>query len=416
MDRDILRQIAGKYETPSYVFHIDELKKRIAMIREILGGKASLCYAMKANPFLVKPLKDVVDKYEVCSPGEFGICETCQIPMERIVLSGVYKEEKDIAHAMCNYRDKGTYTIESASHLELLERCACKEGIRIRSLIRVTSGNQFGMDEAEICRIIERRNEYSHVNIIGLQHYSGTQKKKLAKIKKELEHLDELITMLKESYGYEAEELEYGPGFYVPYFSTDEEADDEAMLKEFAGFLSELRFQGKITLEMGRYLAAYCGCYLTAIVDQKVNMGQKYCIVDGGIHHLTYFGQAMAMKRPHYRQYHEEEGRYEEVSVDKEQKGIKQEDFSQKDVTEWNVCGSLCTVNDVIVKNLPLQQAKIGDILVFERTGAYSVTEGMYLFLSRDLPQVLFYSKSEGIKVARRRRSTDEINCIEAEQ
>ena len=68
MDRDLLRQIAGKYETPSYIFHIDELKKRIAMIREILGGKASLCYAMKANPFLVKPLMDVVDKYEVCSP------------------------------------------------------------------------------------------------------------------------------------------------------------------------------------------------------------------------------------------------------------------------------------------------------------------------------------------------------------
>ena len=120
------------------------------------------------------------------------------------------------------------------------------------------------MDEAEICRIIERRNEYSHVNIIGLQHYSGTQKKKLAKLKKELAHLDELIAMLKEAYGYEAEELEYGPGFYVPYFSTDEEVDDEAMLKEFAGFLSELRFQGKITLEIGRYLAAYCGCYLTA--------------------------------------------------------------------------------------------------------------------------------------------------------
>ena len=39
MDRDLLRQIAGKYETPFYVFHIDELKIRIAMIREILGGK-----------------------------------------------------------------------------------------------------------------------------------------------------------------------------------------------------------------------------------------------------------------------------------------------------------------------------------------------------------------------------------------
>lgn len=149
------------------------------------------------------------------------------------------------AHAMRNYGDKGTYIIESDSHLELLEQCACEEGIRIRALIRVISGNQFGMDEAQICRIIERRNEYAYVNIIGLQHYFGTQKKKLAKLKKELAHLDELTAMLKEAYGYESEELEYGPGFYVPYFSTDEEVE---------GFLSELRFQGKVTLEIRIFL------------------------------------------------------------------------------------------------------------------------------------------------------------------
>lgn len=405
MDKEILRRIARDYQTPSYVFNMDELRKRIAMVRQSLGGRASLCYAMKANPFLIKPLEGVIDKYEVCSPGEFRICEKCQIPMEQIVLSGVYKEKKDIAHAMSSYGDKVTYTIESYNHLELLEACAHEAGIRIRALIRVTSGNQFGVDEAQICRIIEKRNEYAHVNIVGLQHYSGTQKKKLAKLQRELAHLDEFIATLKESYGYEVEELEYGPGFYVPYFSTDEEVDDEAILKEFAGFLSELRFKGKITLEMGRYLAAYCGYYLTSIVDQKENMGQKYCIVDGGLHHLTYFGQAMAMKIPHYQHFHEKEDRYVGTATDKK----------QEDARLWNICGSLCTVNDVIVKNLPLQQAEIGDILVFERTGAYSVTEGMYLFLSRDLPQILFYSESDGIKVARKRRGTDEINCIEAE-
>ena len=35
---------------------------------------------------------------------------------------------------------------------------------------------------------------------------------------------------------------------------------------------------------------------------------------------------------------------------------------------------------------MPLKHAKIGDALVFERVGAYSVTEGIYLFLSRRMP------------------------------
>ena len=34
---------------------------------------------------------DVVPTFEVCSPGDFRICERVGVPMERIVLSGVYK-------------------------------------------------------------------------------------------------------------------------------------------------------------------------------------------------------------------------------------------------------------------------------------------------------------------------------------
>ena len=85
---------------------------------------------------------------------------------------------------------------------------------------------------------------------------------------------------------------------------------------------------------------------------------------------------------------------------------------NEGDVTEenWNICGSLCTVNDVIVKQLPLKDAAVGDIIIFERTGAYAVTEGIYLFLSRDLPQILFYSKENGIQMIRERKQTDIMN------
>ena len=59
-----------------------------------------------------------------------------------------------------------------------------------------------------------------------------------------------------------------------------------------------MRYRKKITLELGRSVAASCGKYYTHIVDIKKNKETDYVLVDGGMHHLVYFGQAMAMKRP----------------------------------------------------------------------------------------------------------------------
>ena len=58
-------------------------------------------------------------------------------------------------------------------------------------------------------------------------------------------------------------------------------------------------------------------------------------------------------------------------------------------VENWNICGSLCTVNDILVKQLPLSRLEVGDMLAFGNAGAYCMTEGISLFLSRDLPGVL---------------------------
>lgn len=380
MDQEILQAYLDQGETPVYIFDLDMLKTRAQMIKEIMGERTEICFAMKANPFLIGPLKDTTDKFEVCSPGEFHICEAVGIPMEKIVLSGVNKEKCDISYAMHTYGAAGVYTIESISHLELLEMCAKEENITVHALIRVTIGNQFGVDEKEVFRIVSKKDHYPHVHIEGIQCYSGTQKKKFSKIEKELNWLDNIITRLKEECGYEAEVLEYGPGFYVPYFENEDEVDDRALLRQFADMIAKLKFQGKITLEMGRYIAAYCGYYVTRIVDQKVNHGQNYCIVDGGLNHLNYYGQAMAMKMPHHKH------------IQAEISGERQSD--QREVL-WNICGSLCTVNDVLVKQMPLKNARIGDALVFERVGAYSVTEGIYLFLSRRMPRILFWSEKD---------------------
>lgn len=68
-------EIAGQYGTPLYILDKEHLTDRIGSIKNILGDGITLCYAMKANPFLVDAFKSLDTKYEVCSPGEFAICE-----------------------------------------------------------------------------------------------------------------------------------------------------------------------------------------------------------------------------------------------------------------------------------------------------------------------------------------------------
>lgn len=391
---EIIRQSAALYETPFYLFDLDSFASRIREIQDVLGKRVTLCYAMKANPFLIRTAAECVGRLEVCSPGEFAICERARIPMEKIVLSGVYKEANEIRRVLTTYGGKGVYTAESRSQFDLLAKTAGEMGLTISVLLRLTSGNQFGMDEKLIHELVRDREQYPQLRIQGIQFYSGTQKKRKNTVQEELNWLDSLLADLKEKWNFHAMELEYGPGFFVSYFRKDENKSIHEQMGEFRQMLRELRFQGKITLEIGRYLAAECGIYATKIVDVKENQGQKYAIVDGGIHHLNYFGQTMAMKVPFFRQL---DGNTFTCREDEETSPV-------------TVCGSLCTVSDVLVKNLPLSGKISGDILVFEKTGAYSVTEGIYLFLSRDFPLILFWSEAEGLRLIRKRVESNRWN------
>ena len=397
VNKNILKDIAIEYGTPTYVFDIDELKKRIIKISDILGKNINLCYAMKANPLLIDSMKTSVGKFEVCSPGEFAICEREQIEMDRIVLSGVNKEKSDIEHVMDDCKGVGIYTVESLNQFALLNECASKRKIIISVLLRVTSGNQFGLDESMIEQLIADRAQYKYIDFKGIQCYSGTQKKKISQIEKEIDWLDGICDNLQKKYGYEVKELEYGPGLPISYFEPDTDNDNLDMLQQFSDKLDDIRNKYEITLEMGRFMVATCGIYLSRIADLKTNNCQNYCIIDGGINHLNYYGQTMAMKFP------------KTDFVPMNTTDIS-ENVENEGVAPWNICGSLCTVADVIVKNLPLDNAQIGDMIIFYNVGAYSVTEGIYLFLSRKLPKILTYDSKNNIKLIRDDLSTDEIN------
>ena len=391
MNAELLKALAPQLGTPSYIFDLDEFERRAELVRRYFGEKTGLCFSIKANPFLLGRLPEVFDKIEVCSPGELTVCEKTGVDKNKIIFSGVNKTEKDVRRAADD--EVGTFTAESRLHVELIDREGASRGKALPVLLRVTDikgGSQFGMEERDVLDIIDHRAELPGIEIVGIHYFTGTQKKKAKPIERELEYLSGLIDRIKAEHGFTVGRVEYGTGLAVDYFDGDADALEEARLASISEPIRALAEKAELTVEMGRFFAAPCGYYLTKVIDAKTNYDVNYVIVDGGLNQLKYDGQLQGMQIP--RIVH-----------------IKEQD-REDGVKAWTLCGSLCTTADVLARGAEFDSLAIGDTLVFCRTGAYSVTEGMAVFLSREMPAVYYYSEKEGVTKIREMLYSDVFN------
>lgn len=387
MQQNVVQEIRKNCNSSFYVFWIDKLYERMALIRQELGQDIGVCYAMKANSFLVESLSDNADYFEVCSPGEYEICHLRGVNPDKIIISGVNKTMASMERIISLSNGRGIFTIESPVHYEILKEITSSRNVQIKVILRLSSQNQFGMDNDTLYEVLDKINADDNIEFYGIHYYSGTQKR-LSKIETELEMLNNLGKDIADKYGVQPHVLEYGPGLSVSYFESDKAVLPQEQLSELKKILEKVTFFDKINIEMGRFIASECGSFVTNVIDVKKNYDVNYCILDGGIHQLNYYGQLMGMKTPI----------------------IKAITHKQAANVKYNLCGSLCTVSDVLVKEVELPELEIGDYLIFERCGAYSVTEGMSLFLSRDLPEVYTYSDEKGTELLRHTYETYKLN------
>lgn len=387
MKENLVSELCKSFPTPMYAFEEKKLAERVSYIKSRFGG-IKICYAVKANPFIVKLLSSSVSRFEVCSGGEYHICNESGIDIEKLVISGVYKTPSVIEEIFARDGDMPIFTAESARQAELIENLAEKYGKRVRLILRLSSGNQFGLSENDIIDIIRKKADSKLFEMLGLQYYSGTQKASLKRLKREITAIDDFLTRIYDETGFTARELEFGPGFPVMYFS-EESFDEDNYISELCNMLDSMKNRTEITIELGRALAASCGSYLTKVVDTKSCRNENYAIVDGGMHQLVYFGQSMAMRKPFLQVLPQKEAESESI---------------------WNICGSLCSANDILVKQLPIKGLSVGDIMVFQNTGAYCMTEGISLFLSRELPTVLIIGANGTASESRKQYETYKLN------
>ncbi len=384
----ILKDMAAVTESPFYLFDLDAFRRNIRKIREEAGETVKICFAMKCNPFLVPEAAPAVDRIEVCSYGEYCICRSDGIAPEKLLISGVLKKPSEMERIVEECGGRARYTVESLGQFALLSELAKKKGMTLRIYVRLTSGNQFGLDRDDIRTVFELAAMTPELEIAGIHYYSGSQKRKASKPAKEIEKLDQLLLELQESFRWNIPELEYGPGIPARYFQDQPENPEDRFFGEIRSAIASMKWKGRVTMEMGRIFAASCGYYVTRVLDIKQNGTTNYAITDGGMHQLNYDGQIRGMYHPFVR------------VLTESPREPQTEDRASGD-GKWTVCGCLCTANDVMCSEQDLGVLKVGDILSFSNVGAYSMVEGMALFLSHELPAVFSFAENEGIRCLR---------------
>ena len=277
----ILQEAAKQYKTPFYLFDIDELIQNVERIRKLSGEDINICYAMKANPFLVAALAERVNRIEACSAGEYDICRNQGIKPEKIILSGVLKKKEELERIFRKEMTLPVVTAESKEQFLLISELAQKYERNIRIMLRLTSGNQFGMELSLVEELMIESLENPYLKIAGLHYFSGTQKTDVSFMTQELLYLNGIYKQFKKRYGIELDEMEYGPGIYVEYFQKQKGWEVEAAFQKLRMCVKNMSFQGTLTLELGRSLTATCGYYVTTIQELKQNGNESYAIVDG---------------------------------------------------------------------------------------------------------------------------------------
>jgi diaminopimelate decarboxylase len=130
--------------------------------------------------------------------------------------------------------------------------------------------------------------------------------------------------------------------------------------------LRALRRTGEtLRVEPGRAMTAYCGWYLTKVIDVKRVHGQVFAIVTGGTHHLR-----TPVTKGHDQPF---------ATLPGDRPGAG----------PVTVVGQLCTPKDVFARGVTASLAP-GDVVAFAMAGAYAWNISHHDFLMHPKPGFVY--------------------------
>ncbi|MEO7493609.1 MAG: pyridoxal-dependent decarboxylase, exosortase A system-associated [Massilia sp.] len=365
--------------TPFYAYDRAKLNERVALLRKHLPPEIHLHYAMKANPMpaVVQHMATLVDGIDIASGGEQRVALDTTMDPGLISFAGPGKSDADLR---CAVAAGVVLNMESEAEMERLAAVGKVLGITPKVAVRVnpdfelkSSGmkmgggpKQFGID-AEIVPAVLRRIGELGLDFYGFHIYSGSQNLKAESIQEAHEKTFALAIRLAAEAPRPVRTLNIGGGFGIPYFPGEGVLDLEAVGANLKRLLPEVKAalpEAQIVIELGRYLVAEAGVYVSRVIERKVSRGQVYLVTDGGLHHHLAasgnFGQVIRKNYP--------------AVVGNRVAGGERETVS--------VVGPLCTPLDLLADQMEMAKADVGDLVVVFQSGAYGLSASPTAFLS----------------------------------
>jgi len=386
---DVTALIEAAGDTPLFVYDLGMAAERVRRLRAAMPAGLEIHYAIKANPYpaLVSAMAGLVDGFDVASQGELARAIEAGMAAARISFAGPGKRARELEAAI---RAGATINLESEHEADRALAIGEALGLRPRLAVRVNpdfelrgsgmrmggGAKPFGIDQARVVPLVRRLAE-AGADYRGLHIFAGSQSLDRDAIIETQANSVELARRIDDETGAKAPLVNLGGGFGVPYFAGDAALDVEAIGAALAGQVGDEA--GRYAIELGRWLVAEAGVYLTRIVDRKESHGRIFLVTDGGLHHqLAASGNFGTVVRRNYP-------------------AAIATRFGAAPEEEASIVGCLCTPLDRLADDALLPRAEPGEVVAIFLAGAYGATASPAAFLGHPAPREIAISSESAV-------------------
>ncbi len=374
-------KLIARFGSPLYAFDAAVLARRVDTVRAAFGPRVQVLWSVKANPSIA--VTDCLRRHgagaEIASLGELHVALAAGHAAATLRFAGPGKTDAELAAALA--AGLGCVHVESLAEVDALARLATPHGVIAKVAIRVNfaqelagsrlrmggKSSRFGIDEQQVPAVIAAIAERPSLRLVGLHAYAGTQCFDAAAFVAHCTRVCTSMARWEHELGAALDEIDLGGGFAVAAFVGDGSFDLVAAGAAVQRLLAEHDRAGRSWfLELGRYLAAPAGVYLTRVVRTKVSGDEAQAVLDGGLHHhAAATGLGSLLRRLPL---------------------LVCAEAVLRVGTPVTLGGPLCTPTDQFAEGAPMGPLVAGDTIAVLNAGAYGLTFSPVAFLSHPTP------------------------------
>ncbi|WP_199886142.1 type III PLP-dependent enzyme [Pseudoalteromonas sp. T1lg23B] len=376
-----------QHEVCAFLYDLNSLTEHVQTLLNPLPETVQFYYAIKANSDeqVLRALLGHVYGFEVASMGEIAKVRAISASVP-IAFGGPGKTLTELKAAL--QYDVTLYHLESQLQMQRLNWLAQEQGKTVEVLLRVNpsfelpdatlqmagKATQFGIEQSELEEILGELSNYANLRVVGFHFHCISNNLQENTQIKAIEKYITTAVQWQQQHNLELSTVNVGGGIGVTYQDDQRPFDWSSYCEQLSVLLK--RFPTlNIAMECGRFVSAYCGVYLAQVTDIKRNHGENFAVLRGGNHHF---------RLPSSWQHNHP---FLVLERDDWPYPFAKPTVANEPVT---LCGELCTPKDVLAKGVTVERLSAGDIIVFEKAGAYGWHISHHDFLSHPHPQRVY--------------------------